>query len=257
MKMAAPTVDVCLISGARPELLFQTLDSFQNRLLKKLNISKCIANVDLFGGDESQRGKCVDLVLDYFRQAEVYTPPVPHFTAAVKRVLERTSQSIVLHLEDDWLLREDVEPELLFSKLNEETRALKFLFKEKNKNLQRDGQFDIDWIRRKFLGITWQKKPYNRHSTSPGFFDGDFIREWAARMDLSLDPEKQAKPFLNPHLFEYVSRYRSELVAGLTQPELIMDIGRAWRNDHGVMKQTVDGRSEWKKIPDYDCCSDR
>jgi len=243
--MAAPTVDICLISGARPELLSQTLDSFQSGLIRKLTVSKCIANIDLFGGDESQRQQCLALVLRHFRQAEVLTPPAPHFTAAVKRVWEKTSQSIVLHLEDDWLLKEDVEPEALVSKLNEKTRAVKFLFKEKNKDLQRDGKFDIDWIRRKFLGITWQKKAYNRHGTSPGFFDGDFIREWAARMDLSLDPEKQAKPPFNPYLFEYVSRYRSELVAGPTQSELIVDIGRAWRSDHGVTKQTVGGRSEW------------
>jgi hypothetical protein len=69
-------------------------------------------------------------------------------------------------------------------------------------------------------------------------------------MDLSLDPEKQAKPPFNPHLFEYVSRYQSELVMGPTQSELIVDIGRAWRHDHGVTKQTVGGAASGKAMPD-------
>lgn len=242
-----PRVNICLISGSRPELLGKTLHSFHSNLLKNLEVEKCIANVDLFGGNERSRAACVSLIRRYFSNVEILTPKVPNLTAAVKNVWEKTTEQIVLHLEDDWILLEECLPERFFNELDNDTKAVKFYFKEKNRVLGLDQQFDIDWIRKKFLGITFSKKPYNRHGTSPGFFDGVFVREWAKKLDLNYDPEKQAKPPWNPILFDYVSRYRSKFILGTTQSELICDIGREWREDKKLEKRVVNGRSEWKK----------
>jgi hypothetical protein len=242
-----PPIDVCLISGSRPELLRSTLLSFHSQLIKNLEVKKCIANVDLFGGDERSRGECINLIRSYFPNVEIFTPRVPNLTVAVKSVWEGTTERVVLHLEDDWILLEDCSPERFISALDDKTKAVKFYFKEKSRVLELDQQFDIDWIRKKFLGITISKKPYNRHGTSPGFFDGDFLREWAKKMDLNYDPEKQAKPPWNPTLFEYVSQYRSKFILGTKEAELICDLGREWREGKRLTKRVVNGRSEWKK----------
>lgn len=247
MILATPPIDVCLISGARPALLSRTLDSFYRGLIRKLNVSNFIANIDLFGGGEFERKQCAALVCQYFPEAELFEPATPHFTAAVKRVWERAQQAVVLHLEDDWILLEDVDYELIPQALSGNTRAVKFLSKEHNRDPKKDGKFDIGWTRTKFMGITWRKKPYNRHGTSPGFFDGDFIRTWASKLDLTLDPEKQARPPWNPGLFEYVNQYRCEFITGQNQTELIADIGRPWRDNQGLIKRVIDGRSEWRK----------
>lgn len=241
-------IDICLIAGARPQLLARTLDSFKKRLISKLTVSKVIANVDLFGGSEEDRAQCVQLIAHHFPGAQISTPLTPHFTAAVKHVWAQTTQATVLHLEDDWLLLDDLEPHAALSMLSETTRAVKFLSREHNQDLRRDGEFDIGWIRKKVLGLTWRKEPYNRHGTSPGFFDGDFVRGWALKMDLSLDPEKQTRPPWNPQLFNYVNQFSCRFIAGKNQSPLIEDIGRAWRDDQGLIKHIVDGRSEWESL---------
>jgi hypothetical protein len=241
-------IDICLVSGCRPLLLEQTLESFCGKLIDRITIGRVIANIDLFGGGEEERHECESLILARFPLAEILKPTEPSFTLAVKSIWQRTSAPIVLHMEDDWLLLEEIDLHEVIPMLDEKTRAVKFLSKEHNQDIRRKGFFDVGYVRKKFFGITWHKEPYHRHGTAPGFFDGEFVRGWASRMDLSLDPEKQARPFTNPRLFDYVSQYQCRLLPGKSQSELIFDIGRAWRDERGIVKRLVDGRSIWNKI---------
>lgn len=241
-----PKTDICIVAGARPELLERTLGSFHARLVGKLNVSSVIANIDLFGGGEAERERCGDLLLSLFPQVKIFRPAQPGFSAAVKRVWEATCEKLVLHMEDDWILLEDVDPQSVLAAFDDTTRAVKFLSRDHNHHPMRDGDFDIGWIRHRFLGLTYRKEPFNRHGTSPGFFDGCFIRKWAALLDPSLDPEKQSRPPWNPALFDHVRRYRSRFIYSSNRGHLVEDIGRQWRDDHGLIKLVVQGRSEWR-----------
>lgn len=241
-----PSVDICLVSGCRPGLLAQTLESFHDKLINRLSVARCLANIDLFGGGEADRQKCVQLVLQYFPQAEIFQPTRPNFAAAVQRIWQATSAPHVLHLEDDWVLLESIDPIQTLALLNEETRALKFLSREHHWNPKQNGCFDVGSIRRKFLSITVSRESYNRHGTSPGLFDGEFVRTWAKLMDIHMDPEKQVRPGMNQPLFEYARQFRCRFLPGQNNAELIRDIGRAWRDQQGISKRLKNGQTVWE-----------
>jgi hypothetical protein len=94
----------------------------------------------------------------------------------------------VLHLEDDWIALEPIGPERIepmfepdvgavtFMSANKHTRGL---YHQTARRVVKEGR----QIVQDFL--------VNAFSTSPGVFEGDFLREAARRMKPGLDPEKR------------------------------------------------------------------
>lgn len=236
-------IDIALICGRRPELLYDTLHSFEEKLFRHFDVDNCYANIDPFCGDDEDGRLCRDMILDYFPNARITMPEKPSFGQAVKTVWGQVQSPLVFHLEDDWLALEDVTPERVLPYFKGVTRAAKLVCKEDKWN----GVDEFHTGKRKFgiAGMTLWRQRYNMFGTGPSFFASEFIRQCSALMNPDLDPERQMRPPHNMPLHLYVRQFQCRVMPGINQPELIVDTGREWRRQRDIEKTVADGKSVW------------
>jgi len=241
--MDAPRrLDIALVAGRRPDLLAETLASFE-KLFRHFEIGAVFANIDPVFGDEADHAATRARLLARFPDAEITEPSAPGFGAAVRRVWSATRAGLVFHLEDDWLLNEPLGPDDILPLMTGDTRSVAPVAVELGWNGRDD--FNVRRRKRRILGIPAGRLEFNVFGTSPRFLDGDFARRCAGLMDPSLDPEKQMRPPGNPALIAFQQGFRCRLLPGRTRTDLITDIGRAWREARGIEKIVADGVSTW------------
>ncbi|MGL4237999.1 hypothetical protein [Tabrizicola sp.] len=235
--------DVTLIAGHREALLARTLASFATEVFPNFPIRRLIANIDPFMGDAAEGDRCEALVRSYFPDATIFRPETPEFASAVIRTWAATTAPRVLHLEDDWIALEPITAERVESLFRRKVSAVTFLNASK-----RTRGFRHQTVRRvtKEGDQVIEDISINAFSTSPGVFDGDFLREAARRMKPGLDPEKQFFDRTNPELEEHALERRCMFMKGQQSRMLIEDIGRAARQKAGLMKLYRDGTSVWR-----------
>lgn len=236
--------DVTLIAGRRETLLARTLESFTRDVFPNFPLRRMIANIDPFMGDAAEGDRCAALIRQHFPDALIFRPEVPEFASAVMRTWSATTAPRVLHLEDDWIALEPIGPERIeplfdpdvgavtFMSVNKHTRGL---YHQTSRRVVKKGRKIVEDIL------------VNAFSTSPGVFDGEFLREAARRMQPGLDPEKQFFRQINPELEAHALPKRCLFLRGTTKRELIADIGRQARADVGLAKLYENGASVWRK----------
>jgi hypothetical protein len=236
--------DVTLIAGHREALLAQTLDSFTRDVFPNFTIRRVIANIDRFMGDDAEGDRCEALIRAHFPTALIFRPESPDFAAAVKRTWDATTAGRVLHLEDDWVAREPIGPARIEPLFEPDVSAVTFMCASKHtRGLPHQTARRVVKQGRKIVTDTL----VNAFSTSPGVFDGEFLREAARRMLPGLDPEKQFFRQINPSLEEHALPMRCMFLRGTRHRELVRDIGRQARIDVGLVKLYENGASVWRK----------
>jgi hypothetical protein len=242
-----PPIEITIVATRRPALLWATLESFQKRLFRHFEISRALINIDPIWGNQSDGEEGIRLVHQYFPGAVVFTPKTPNFTAAVQRVWAATTADFIFHVEDDWNITEDITPAILNHFKDPSIAQVSLVSKEKNWDRAARGDFHYVKRRSTLLGpikSPWRKK-VTAFTTAPAFTRGDFARHWAALMNESLDPEKQAYMGINPPLEKFVSPYRNYLYPGKVNEITIIDTGREWRDAQNIQKKIVAGKSLW------------
>lgn len=240
-------MDICLVAGRRSELLMRTLESFEARVFRHFDIANCYANIDPIFGDPEEGDKTAAVIRSFFPDAHIRRPETPNFCAAVKHIWSASQSGFVLHLEDDWVVNEDLNPEQilpLFDNASIKQVSLNNFHKQWN---FKKGPFHHNWRRRKFMGVRFKTGPaFPCFTTSPSFLCGDFARASSALMDQQFDPEKQFYNNLNMELQSFVKPY-SNFIYGEGKPFIITDIGRDWRDERKIDKTFENGASVWKQ----------
>lgn len=236
--------DVTLIAGRREGLLERTLASFGKDVFPNFPIRRVIANIDPFMGDEAEGDRCEALIRAQFPEATIFRPETPEFASAVIRTWAATTAPRVLHLEDDWIALEPITLEKVEALFRRRVSAVTFL----NAN-KRTRRLRHQTVKREVTNAdgTVEKIVINCFSTSPGVFEGDFLREAARRMVPGLDPEKQFFMGTNPHLEDHALPRKCMFLRGTEQLAIIEDIGRQARADAGLIKRYKNGASVWRK----------
>jgi hypothetical protein len=240
-------IEITIVAARRPALLARTLESFHANLFRHFQISRAVINIDPVWGDQKDSNDCASLANKYFPNATIFTPETAGFTAAVKRVWTATIADFIFHIEDDWLLNEEVTPSILSHFKDPLIAQVSLVSKEKNWDRARRGDFHYVKRRSTLLGpikTPWRTK-VTAFTTSPAFTRGDFARRWAALMDEKLDPEKQAYMGINPPLENFVRPFRNYLYPGKINEITITDTGRDWRNSQNIEKKIIAGKSVW------------
>lgn len=235
--------DVTLIAGHREALLARTLESFSRNVFSNFPIRRLIANLDPFMGDSAEGDRCEALIRGYFPDALIFRPEVPGFSSAVIRAWSNTTAPRVIHLEDDWIVLEPIGPERIEPLFEPDVGAVTFVCANKRmKGLPHQTRRRVV----KSNGRIVEDFMANAFSTSPGVFDGKFMREAAWRMEPGLDPEKQFFRQTNTFLEEYAFTKRCMFLAGTKQRNVVEDIGRQARADIGLVKHYENGASVWR-----------
>lgn len=233
-----------LIAGHREALLARTLDSFARDVFPNFQIRRLIANLDPFMGDAAEGDRCEALIRRHFPEALIFRPEAPDFASAVIRAWSATTAPRVLHLEDDWLALEPIRPDRIEPLFEPDVGAVTFMCVNKHtRGLYHQTSRRVVKKGRRVVSDTL----VNAFSTSPGVFDGDFLREAARRMKPGLDPEKQFFRQTNPEMEAHALPRRCMFLRGTTRRELIVDIGREARAEVGLVKLYENGASVWRK----------
>lgn len=238
--------DVTLIAGRREVLLQQMLASFSERVFRHFPIRHVIVNIDPFMGDAAEGDRCEALVRGFFPDATIFRPPEPDFATAVARVWAATTAPRVMHLEDDWVALEDITADRLEPLMaDEDVRAVTFMCRNKHtRGLPHQTAKRVTRVRE----VGRQETLINAFSTSPGVFDGEFVREAARRMQPGLDPERQFSRMTNPEMEAHALPYRCMFMNGTRTRMLIEDIGRAYRDEHGLVRVLENGIALWRQV---------
>src|SRR5438105_4699863 len=108
-----PSIELSIVAARRPALLARTLESFDQHLFRNFNFSNALINIDPIWGDQTQSDECAARIKKYFPAAMIFTPDTAGFCAAVKRLWTNSKADFLFHLEDDWILTEDITPSIL------------------------------------------------------------------------------------------------------------------------------------------------
>ena len=240
-------IDICLVAGRRSELLLRTLQSFEALVFRHFDIANCYANIDPIFGDAEEGDKTAAVVRSFFPDADIRTPETPNFCVAVKHIWSASRSDFVLHLEDDWVVNEDLTAQQilpLFDDPSIKQVSLNNFHKQWN---FKKGPFHHNRRRHKFMGLRFKSGPtFPCFTTSPSFLRGDFARASSTLMDQKFDPEKQFYSDLNMELQSFVKPYRN-FIYGDGKPFIITDIGRDWRDEHKIDKTFENGASVWQQ----------
>lgn len=236
--------DLTLVAGHRQALLSRTLESFARDVFPNFPIRRVIANIDRFMGDDAEGGRCEALIRRHFPDALIFRPETPDFASAVIRVWAATTAPRVLHLEDDWVALEPFGPDRIEPLFEPDVGAVTFMCKNKHtRGLPHQTARRIGKKRGKVVSDVL----VNAFSTSPGVFDGKFLRDAAWRMEPGLDPEKQFYRRTNPFLEEHALPRRCMFLRGTVRRDLVADIGLQARADVGLVKLYENGASVWRR----------
>jgi hypothetical protein len=243
-------LELTVVAARRPALLARTLESFHQRLFRHFNLTRASINIDPAWGDASEAAECVTVIRKLFPGAVVFAPEKPGFTAAVKRLWTHSRADYIFHLEDDWLLMEDIEPSLL-NHFNDATVAqVSLMAKEKNWDRAERGDYHYVKRRASVLGIPLPFRiTRNAFTTSPAFTRGTFARGWAQLMNEAFDPEKQMYSGLNLPLEKFARGSRNYIHSGQEHYSLVVDTGREWREARNIEKKIIAGQPIWTEPP--------
>lgn len=236
------SVDITLVAGARPDLLSQTLSSFRARLFSNFEIRNVFANIDPIFGDNAARSACVRLISRQFPDAVIFTPDKPSFGAAVKRLWEATSDAHVLHLEDDWLINEELRSDQVFQCFDGETGMVVLSPDDRAKA---GGDYLYITRRKRILGFEIYARKVNAYGTSPRFIRKGLCREYGALLRPYMDPEKQVYKNKNRALARAHTPWKCRTLFATEGQSLVTDIGRDWRADRAIEKVDKRGYAVW------------
>lgn len=237
-------IDVTILGGSRPDLLIRTLDSFQEKLMKNFEIGNVFVNLDLFGGNEFERGDCAHIVKKHFENPIIQSPEYSSFGLAVKSLWSKPTSQIFLHMEDDWIFNTSIMPADIDNLFDSKTKQVALHFGRYHRYLP--GRFH--WAKKSYFGLDIfpdLKRPV--FATSPSFIESNFARQCAALMNPNLDPEKQMSNGLVQELSDYTSKYRCRLLKKKHGLDHVTDIGRLWREVNGIEKKFRNGSSVWEE----------
>jgi hypothetical protein len=228
------TIDVCVVTTLRPEILERTLQSFDKHI-KYSGVLRSILNIDVndhvnFGRMFTELAETQELVNRYFtRENRVFKfceiSFKPNFARAVKTVWSHTSSEYVFNLEDDWEFIADIDLDNV-------------------ENYMED--ICVDYIR-----FPKERAPrLEKVALQPSLWRGSCVRELSAVMSTDKDPEKQLRTGQGNEAIDRILRSMKE--NGIEDYEInpcCKDIGREWREEHGYKKwdKNSAGNITWSK----------
>lgn len=222
----------------------KTLLSFNENLLKYFRINKVFVNIDTIFGDENDRNICIKIIDSYFEESTINKTKNPSFGASVKWLWSNVSNNPFLHLEDDWLCLQKINPQFIINSLNKKTKSVSLL--SYNHGKKGDNEFSSIYKKYKLFGFISREKIIPHFNMSPSFFDGEFGKNCSDLMDPELDPEKQFREGVNEELFKYAKKYKCKFLKSDTGEPIVKDIGREWQKNNSINKFVSNGKSYWE-----------
>ena len=216
------TIDVVTTATLRPELLALTLKSFTSKLLSQFDHRRIIINIDPLGNGYSKPDEILTLCNRYFNDVIYRVPEQPSFPAAVKWGWEQVNSPFFLHLEDDWLLRKEVDVDKAASYFEQDADLASITL---NVSLNREHIY--------CSGLPLR----------PTLISKKYIDKALPLFDLAQDPEKQWKA--HTALGQPLPQWRYRNYGEYSDGRFVIEMGASWRKAHQFDKWGL-GETSWK-----------
>jgi len=211
-------LDITTTATIRPDLFYQTLKSFTDKLFIHQKEYRLILNVDPIGEDVDPM-EMVKIGQQFFDNVIYNIPEKPNFAQACKWCWSQTTSDIIFHLEDDWTLSRKILINNMLSLLINNSTIMSLRLPKLNlKNINKeDGKNNF---------IKHHKLLLN-----PTIFRGVFIRSISESMNIIDNPEKQLRK-----VFKLVDGQIAGIYCGLGSGEYIKHHGRKWQKNSRYKK---------------------
>lgn len=229
-------IDITMTATIRPSIVYQTLESYCNKLFREKDRYRLIINVDPVG--EPVKAKEVLKVCGkYFSDIIWNVPGRPSFPNAVRWVWGQVGKDTeyVFHLEDDWLLGRDIEIDDMIKILkNYKTfaylRLCKYAIPESK---------TVNFFRAVYHynedGFYISSNRENQFGLNPCLIKADFLRKALPRMVDTMNPEKQFR-FSNKKMRDHLLSWEYPIYGRPGWGVTAIDNGWKWRKDLGINK---------------------
>ena len=139
-------IDVVTTAIRRPEILEITYQSFFSRIsnLPKLRI---ILNIDPLGNGSTS--ECIAIAKQYSDDVIFRMPLEPNFSSAINWCWSQLQSSYFIHLEDDWLLKREIDFEVWLQHLQSERLDQSVLLMKRPRDVG-----DVSYSFRPHLGVS-------------------------------------------------------------------------------------------------------
>jgi hypothetical protein len=220
------TIDLCIVSTLRSEILSRTLDSFKKHI-KYSGQFNIIANIDLVPVSDVKTAK-VELfklmsVFEEFSDDKFYLlenymfNATGNFANAVRKLWFSTTSKFVFHLEDDWEFISDINIDELIWSMDD--------------NLQKSDYCRFPKINAPHIRCL--KKP----ALQPSLWRGDVVRALSREIGIDKDPEKQLRiGSYNSGIDNILKKMSIGGFLDYSTSACCKDIGREWRDKKRLSK---------------------
>lgn len=245
---AKETIDVVITATLRPELLYQTLKSFTDKLLPALKC-RAIINVDPVGIKGVTQKEVVDVCREFFSNTLSNTPKRASFPHAFKWAWSQARAPWVFHLEDDWELVRLIDLDAMINLFNkyENLVVLRLPYKVAGTSDMKNWNLFFPW-NGEFFECPKDQILRAGMCGHPSLIRGSFVRKAAVRVAQDKNPEKQFH-HRNSELKRLQEGCRFGVFAQPGDPIAIVDIGRGWLEANGLGKKgTKAFFTEWEEV---------
>lgn len=190
----------------RPDILDRTYSSFEKNLLD-LSLKDCdlIINIDPLPS-RNNIDDTADVARKYFKNSTVITPDTPNFTTAINTIWSHAKTNFVFHLEDDWILTQQVRMNGILKYLDDNPKIVQCVLRA-------------------------YKYDYQKMALSPSIIKKKLYSHIAGKLDSKLNPEIQLR---DTKVTKYKLNGNTITVHG--QNPIVKDIGREWIEKSGFKR---------------------
>jgi len=224
-------IDFCTTATVRPQIVKRTFESFTSKLtgIDFSNVTLYL-NVDPIPASRPAQS-VIKVAKRYFGNVVANVPETPSFASAVSWCWSNTTSRFVFHLEDDWVLIQNVNIRQLVRILRERSYLYQVVLKAYHYPYERQ-----------------------RPCLSPSLLRGSFCRKIGPELNPEINPEVQIKRLKKYGLDRPKHmRRRTPFITDFPKKKIIVrDIGRDWLSKSGFRKPSgkrVAKRKFWKWIP--------
>ena len=232
-----PKLDVVIIATVRADILRLTLASFTKKLLHQFDC-RAIINVDPLG--ETDRNTPMDIVnicREYFAEVIYKVPHKPSFAKAVQWGWQQVNSELFFVLEDDWVLKHNVDGQTFIKQFNNANVVNVVLNKYGTEKTLQSANKAVGDIK-KIDDFVIVSPPF----LNPSFHRTAYIKELLNNFDVNDDPAFQ----FDKNEKHKTNSYQSPIALWhLQKNPMIIDIGRIWRRKYFIGKGDSINRPTW------------
>jgi hypothetical protein len=216
----------------RPELLFQTYKSYTSKLKGiDFNKSTLYINIDPSPNNENIN-KVINVCQKFFGKVITRIPEKPNFTFAVWWLFNQPKGKYFFHLEDDWVLMEEIHIKDMIKRM-EKKNSLQLILNKKK----------MQWsgiVNNKIKSSHHFTKPKNGLEPEPALVPGlwntnHFRKIYLEKFQIHHNPEHTIKINWRKN-WEYNIK-NTPIIFWNPGTEISKDIGREWRSKKKINRK--------------------